>query len=117
MQPKDRVPYSAIVDRPGALPLDGFQEAIRFEGVDFRYAGVDEPTLREVTLTVARGEVVAFVGMSGAGKSTLMDLLPRFHDVSVTPKTGLALLFQHFLLHEGSSVTSGVKYVLRSDVM
>ena len=72
----------AIVDRPGALPLDGFQEAIRFEGVDFRYAGVDEPTLREVTLTVARGEVVAFVGMSGAGKSTLMDLLPRFHDVS-----------------------------------
>jgi ATP-binding cassette, subfamily B, bacterial MsbA len=72
----------AIVDRPGALPLDGFQEAIRFEGVDFRYTGVDEPTLREVTLTVARGEVVAFVGMSGAGKSTLMDLLPRFHDVS-----------------------------------
>jgi hypothetical protein len=41
----------------------------------------------------------------------------RFHDVSVTPQTGLALLFQHFLLHEGSSVTSGVKYVLRSDVM
>ena len=31
----------------------------------------------------------------------------RFSDVSVTPKRGLALLFQHFLLHEGSSVTSG----------
>jgi prolyl 4-hydroxylase len=41
----------------------------------------------------------------------------RFYDVSVVPKTGLALLFQHFLLHEGSSVTSGVKYALRSDVM
>lgn len=42
-----------------------------------------------------------------------------FHDfdVSVAPVTGRALLFQHFLLHEGCSVTSGVKYVLRSDVM
>ena len=38
-------------------------------------------------------------------------------DVSVVPKTGRALLFQHFLRHEGCSVTSGVKYALRSDVM
>jgi hypothetical protein len=29
----------------------------------------------------------------------------------------MALLFQHQLLHEGCVVTSGVKYVLRSDVM
>ena len=37
--------------------------------------------------------------------------------VTVTPRTGLALLFQHFLLHEGASVTAGVKYALRTDVM
>ena len=48
----------------------------------------------------------------GGGETT-------FHQfgVSVVPKTGTALLFQHFLLHEGCSVTSGVKYALRSDVM
>ena len=42
-----------------------------------------------------------------------------FHDFDVTvrPKTGMALVFQHQLLHEGCVVTSGVKYVLRSDVM
>jgi prolyl 4-hydroxylase len=42
-----------------------------------------------------------------------------FHDfgIDVTPRTGMALLFQHFLLHEGCVVTSGVKYALRSDVM
>ena len=42
-----------------------------------------------------------------------------FHDfgVDVVPATGRALLFQHFLLHEGCSVTSGVKYALRTDVM
>ncbi|HEX3764150.1 MAG TPA: 2OG-Fe(II) oxygenase [Kofleriaceae bacterium] len=42
-----------------------------------------------------------------------------FHEcgVEVEPHRGEALLFQHMLLHEGATVRSGVKYVLRSDVM
>lgn len=35
----------------------------------------------------------------------------------VTPKTGLALCFRHPYLHEGRAVRSGVKYVLRTDIM
>ncbi|MEZ4364510.1 MAG: 2OG-Fe(II) oxygenase [Kofleriaceae bacterium] len=38
-------------------------------------------------------------------------------DVSIAPKTGAALLFQHRVLHEGCVIESGRKYVLRSDVM
>jgi ATP-binding cassette, subfamily B, bacterial MsbA len=72
----------AIADRPGAVALDAFRERLAFEQVSFRHANSEELTLRDVSLTVGRGEVIAFVGMSGAGKSTLMDLLPRFHDVS-----------------------------------
>ena len=48
----------------------------------YRYTDAEELVLKEISLTVRRGEVVAFVGLSGAGKSTLMDLLPRFHDVT-----------------------------------
>ena len=73
---------SEITDRPGAVVLDGFRDALVFENVSFRYPGSDEPTLRSISLTVHTGEVVAFVGLSGAGKSTLMDLVPRFHDVT-----------------------------------
>ena len=36
---------------------------------------------------------------------------------SITPKQGMALIFEHQLLHEGAAVVSGRKYVLRSDVM
>jgi prolyl 4-hydroxylase len=39
------------------------------------------------------------------------------YDVEVVPKTGLVCLFQHHLLHEGAEITSGTKYVLRTDVM
>jgi len=37
--------------------------------------------------------------------------------VSVTPQTGLALFFEHPLLHKGEPVLTGHKYVLRTDVM
>jgi prolyl 4-hydroxylase len=46
------------------------------------------------------------------GATTFLD-----HGLVVTPRTGTALLFQHFQLHEGSEVHAGTKYVLRSDVM
>jgi subfamily B ATP-binding cassette protein MsbA len=76
----DRPP--AFADKPGALVLSEFQRDVVFEKVDFRYAVAEEFTLKDIALTVRKGEAVAFVGMSGAGKSTLMDLLPRFHDVT-----------------------------------
>jgi len=41
----------------------------------------------------------------------------RFGWESVTGRTGMALVFDHQLRHEGAELTEGVKYVLRSDVM
>ncbi len=40
-----------------------------------------------------------------------------FENLSVKPQTGTALLFRHHLLHTGTTVTTGLKYVLRTDVM
>jgi ATP-binding cassette, subfamily B, bacterial MsbA len=70
-----------ISDRPGATAIAGFHHGLVFENVSFRYPDAPEDTLADISLTVAKGEMVAFVGMSGAGKTTLMDLVPRFHDV------------------------------------
>jgi prolyl 4-hydroxylase len=42
----------------------------------------------------------------------------KFDDgISVGPKAGMALLFDHRLLHEGAPLKSGTKYVMRTDVM
>ena len=70
-----------ISDRPGAITLHEFHDRLAFESVSFRYPESEEDVLSGITLTVSKGEMIAFVGMSGAGKTTLMDLVPRFHDV------------------------------------
>ena len=51
------------------------------------------------------------------GGSTNFDLRYPYGEVEVVPKAGMALLFVHSFRHEGAVVTSGAKYVLRSDVM
>ncbi len=70
---------SQETDRPGEREAR-FEQEIRFEGVTFRYEPGATPVLRDVSLTVPKGRVVALVGPSGAGKTTLLDLLARFHD-------------------------------------
>ncbi len=58
--------------------LDGLGRGVEFDRVTFAYD--TEPVLRDVSLRVVPGEVVALVGPTGSGKTTLTDLLCRFYD-------------------------------------
>lgn len=67
-----------VQEKPDCIPFSGLQDAIRFEGVTFRYE--QEDVLNQVSLTIPKGKTVALVGPSGGGKSTIADLVPRFYD-------------------------------------
>jgi ATP-binding cassette subfamily B protein len=62
-------------------------DEIRFENVKFEYRE-NRPVVRDFSVTVPSGSVVALVGRSGAGKTTVTDLVARFHD----PTQGRILL-------------------------
>jgi ATP-binding cassette, subfamily B, bacterial MsbA len=73
-----------VRERPGAAALPPFSKKISIENVSFCYEseGVQREVLRNISLDVKAGEILALVGSSGAGKSTLVSLIPRFFDVT-----------------------------------
>ncbi len=71
-----------VLDQQGGKTLHGISRDITFENVTFAYEPDCAPVLDRVSLSAAKGEVVAIVGSSGAGKTTLVNLLPRFYEVS-----------------------------------
>ncbi|HDB3324080.1 TPA: SAV1866 family putative multidrug efflux ABC transporter [Staphylococcus aureus] len=66
----------------GAQPIEIKQGRIDIDHFSFQYNDNEAPILKDINLSIEKGETVAFVGMSGGGKSTLINLIPRFYDVT-----------------------------------
>jgi subfamily B ATP-binding cassette protein MsbA len=82
----DTQPAIRNIDHPS--DVKSFNNSIEFRNVCFHYEDSDELILNDISFTVKKGEILAFVGPSGGGKSTLVDLIPRFYD----PYSGTILL-------------------------
>ena len=61
--------------------FSGEVNSIEFKNVGFTYPNSETKVLKDVSFSVKKGEVVAFVGSSGSGKTTIVNLLPRFYDI------------------------------------
>lgn len=61
--------------------ISGVNESVALNHVDFGY-NADTPILKDVSIKVNKGEMVALVGPTGSGKTTIMNLLNRFYDVN-----------------------------------
>lgn len=55
---------------------------VEFDDVSFGYGDGDDLVLRDIDLTVNRGERIAFVGESGGGKTTLVNLIMKLYPVT-----------------------------------
>jgi ATP-binding cassette, subfamily B, bacterial len=77
-----------VTEKPDARAIERARGEIELEGVEFAYRRQKqrEPrakkrrVLKDISVRVPAGQVVALVGPTGAGKSTLASLLPRFYD-------------------------------------
>ena len=99
---------------------------IRLENVSFSYPGSDDPTLRDLHLTVEHGSTHALLGASGAGKTTLLNLLsgllhPTHGKIFIDDRNvslvgarerNVALVFQFPVLYESKSVLENLTFPL-----
>ena len=69
---------SEVNDVPNAPPASVFTSSIECKNISFSYG--NRTILKDISLSIPAGKMVALVGPSGGGKSTLMDLIPRFID-------------------------------------
>lgn len=68
-----------------------FNEVVVLDGVGFRYEGVNEAALRNINLTIHRGEQIGVCGPTGGGKTTLVDIIsgllePTVGQISIDDK-------------------------------
>jgi len=71
-----RLPSAGSVVAPSSF------SRIAVSGVTFTYPGASEPALRDVSISIGRGEVVALVGENGSGKTTLAKVLAGLYQPS-----------------------------------
>ena len=55
---------------------------IEFKNVGFTYEGSETPVLKNIDMTIKKGQRIAIVGHNGAGKSTFVKLLMRLYDAT-----------------------------------
>ncbi|CAM1356190.1 ABC transporter ATP-binding protein [Tenacibaculum ascidiaceicola] len=69
-----------LKDTSNAIDKKTFDSEILIENISFKYE--DNYVLKDFSLTIPKGRMVALVGQSGSGKSTIANLLTRFYDVN-----------------------------------
>lgn len=77
--------FNVLDEVPAINEVDGNEELdinyIDMRNMEFKYKGRDEVLLKDVNLSIEKGDKVAIIGESGCGKSTLLKLIMRFWDV------------------------------------
>ncbi|MGI6125106.1 MAG: ABC transporter ATP-binding protein, partial [Acetivibrionales bacterium] len=70
-----------IEDAEDAVELENVEGNIEFKDVSFSYNDKTE-VLKDINLSIKKGQTVALVGPSGGGKTTFCNLIPRFYEVN-----------------------------------
>lgn len=107
-----------------AVGLNERLRFLRYDGGNYFAPHMDGSYLRRDEAGPARSGEISFVTMMlylnegfEGGSTRFVKMSDESVGLDVVPRTGMVLLFQHNIYHEGAALVSGRKYCIRSDVM
>lgn len=59
-----------------------FSDKISLTGVNFKYKNIDDYVLKDINLSIKKGEKIGIIGKTGSGKSSLVDIIMSFLEPS-----------------------------------
>ncbi|MEA1892964.1 MAG: phosphate ABC transporter ATP-binding protein PstB [Campylobacterota bacterium] len=71
------------------------EKALEVKNFEFTYASADEPSVKKLTMPVAKNSITALIGPSGCGKTTLLRCFNRMHDLYPGNKYDGEILFKN----------------------
>jgi ATP-binding cassette subfamily B multidrug efflux pump len=115
-----------VMDPTDPVEITSFKGAVDFDNVYFGY-GSERPILKDVTLHVKPGQIVALLGGTGSGKTSLVNLIPRFYDVDtdnkvvidgiphrVHPDNSVSVDGDKYEVQDGAVVIDGSRYPVQA---
>jgi len=70
------------------------EKALEVKNFEFTYAGADMPSVKKLSMPVAKHNITALIGPSGCGKTTLLRSFNRMHDLYPNNKYAGEIIFK-----------------------
>lgn len=70
------------------------EKALKVKDFEFKYAGSDAPSIKKLTMPIAKNNITALIGPSGCGKTTLLRSFNRMHDLYPGNKYSGEIIFK-----------------------
>ncbi|RSK25707.1 ATP-binding cassette domain-containing protein [Bacillus sp. HMF5848] len=104
---------------------------VQIKNLEFHYKNSSEPTIKDFSLNIEKGEIISILGESGSGKSTILRLIaglevPSAGSITINNKTivdgvhyippekrEVGMVFQDYALFPHMTVSNNIKYGLR----
>lgn len=119
----------------GKVTKDSVAGGIEFKDVNFAYPNTEKNVIKDFSLDIKPGSMVAFVGRSGSGKTTISNFIPRFYHQNTGSvaidgvdikdfelsnlRSHIAIVSQHVTLFNASianNIAYGDKKVTREEI-
>lgn len=89
-------------------------EKIEIKHLSYWYNGAEKPVLKDINLTIKKGEKIGIIGQVGSGKTTLMNTIVGFYEI---PNDMIYINEQDINTYQKNTIFEKYNYAIQSNII